>query len=292
MRDSRNYQIANKLREMAEILEHQDANQFRITAYQRAADTIGSYPIDIGLVLEREGIEGLIEIPSIGRGIAAAIQEIITTGRWSQLERLRGTLEPDQLFQIVPGIGPALAHRIHDELDIDTLEALELAALDGRLKQVAGISERRLAAITPALTMMLGRRRQRFEQPSAVIPIALLLELDETYRHDADAGKLPLIAPKRFNPEGESWLPIMHATREEWHFTVMFSNTALAHKLGRNFDWVVIYYYEHDHREGQYTVVTETRGDLIGRRVVRGREGECRQHYQFRGELTSSRAQC
>jgi putative hydrolase len=288
MRENRNYQIASKLREMAEVLEHQDANEFRITAYQRASDTIGAYPIDIGLVLEREGIEGLIGIPTIGRGIAAAIQEIITTGRWAQLERLRGTLEPDQLFQIVPGIGPALAHRIHDELDIDTLEALEIAAFDGRLKKVPGISERRLAAITPALAMMLGRRRQRFEEPSRVIPIALLLELDETYRHRAEARNLPLIAPKRFNPEGKSWLPIMHTTREEWHFTVMFSNTALAHKLERNFDWVVIYYYEHDHREGQYTVVTETRGDLIGRRVVRGREEECRNVSASNEQLTDA----
>ena len=279
MRQNHNHQIAGRLREMADILEQQDANPFRIAAYQKAADTVGGYPVDLGSVLEREGIDGLVGIPSIGRGIAAAIQEIITTARWAQLERLRGTLEPDQLFQIVPGIGPKLAHRIHDELDIDTLEALELAAFDGRLKQVEGISERRLAAITPALAAMLGRRRQRLEQPSTAISIMRLLELDGTYRRKAASGELPLIAPKRFNPHGKAWLPIMHATREELHFTVMFSNTALAHKLKRNFDWVVIYYYEHDHREGQYTVVTESRGDLIGQRVVRGREDECRTYY-------------
>ena len=120
MRESRNYQIAGKLREMADILEQQDANPFRIMAYQRAADTVGGYPVDVGLVLAREGIEGLIGIPSIGQGIASAIQEFVTTGHWAQLDRLRGTLEPDQLFQVVPGIGPTLAHRIHDELNIDT----------------------------------------------------------------------------------------------------------------------------------------------------------------------------
>jgi DNA polymerase (family X) len=52
------------------------------------------------------------------------------------------------------------------------------------------------------------------------------------------------------------------------------SNTALAHRLGRTRDWVVIYYYDGDHREGQCTVVTETRGALAGERVVRGRELE------------------
>jgi hypothetical protein len=44
-------------------------------------------------------------------------------------------------------------------------------------------------------------------------------------------------------------------------------------------DWVVIYFYDGDHVERQRTVVTETRGSLVGRRVVRGREEECREYY-------------
>lgn len=63
---------------------------------------------------------------------------------------------------------------------------------------------------------------------------------------------------------------------------MLFSNTALAHRLGRTRDWVVIY-FENDFQAGQRTVVTETRGDLRGRRVVRGRERECRAHYQGTG---------
>lgn len=276
----RNSEIADELREMANILEQQAANSFRVHAYRHAADTVDGYPVDVGSVLEREGIEGLVAIPTIGRGIASAIQEIITTGRWPHLERLRGTLVPEQLFQVVPGIGPNLARRIHDELHIDSLEALEIATHDGRLKQVEGIGERRIAAIAPALAAMLGRRRpQAIELPSSVIPLRVLLELDTVYRRKAAANSLPVIAPKRFNPEAKPWLPIMHTTREELHFTVMFSNTALAHKLERNFDWVVIYYYENDHREGSHTVVTETRGELTGQRVVRGRENECREYY-------------
>lgn len=264
---------------MADILETQDANPFRISAYRRAADTVAGYDTDIGLVLEREGSDGLIAIPSIGRGIASAIREILTTGSWPQLERLRGAQNPARLFQVVPGIGEVLAQRIHDTLHIDTLEALEAAACDGRLAQVEGIGERRLAAIAPALAQILRRRRQREHPPSDVVPISQLLELDARYRREVSAGTLPLIAPKRFNPEAQAWLPILHTSGGEWHFTVMFSNTALAHKLGRNYDWVVIYYYDADHREGQYTLLTETRGDLLGKRVVRGREAECRDHY-------------
>jgi len=51
------------------------------------------------------------------------------------------------------------------------------------------------------------------------------------YRKAAD-GSLRTIAPKRFNPSGEAWLPVPHAQRGEWHFTALYSNTARAHPLG------------------------------------------------------------
>ena len=75
--------------------------------------------------------------------------------------------------------------------------------------------------------------------------------------------------------------------RGEWHFTVLFSNTARAHELGRTRDWVVIYFYDDQHEEGQHTVVTETRGPLLGQRVVRGRELECGRHYAARKDEES-----
>jgi putative hydrolase len=88
-----------------------------------------------------------------------------------------------------------------------------------------------------------------------------------------------MIAPRRFNPSNEAWLPILHTERDGWHFTALFSNTGRAHDLGRTRDWVVIYFYNDQHEEGQHTVVTETRGSLIGMRVVRGREAECRKFH-------------
>ncbi|MGA8203108.1 MAG: hypothetical protein WB812_01235, partial [Woeseiaceae bacterium] len=106
--------------------------------------------------------------------------------------------------------------------------------------------------------------------------VALLLDVDAEYRKRAAAGTLPRISPKRFNPDGKAWLPVLHADRADWHFTALYSNTARAHELGRTDDWVVLYYYDGDHREGQCTVVTETHGPLSGSRVVRGRESECR----------------
>ena len=63
----------------------------------------------------------------VGFAIASAIAEMLATGRWVQLARLRGDADPEALFCTVPGIGPETAHAIHDALHMDTLEALEAA---------------------------------------------------------------------------------------------------------------------------------------------------------------------
>ena len=275
-----NQDVARRLEEAADLLGAQGANPFRVNAYRRAASTIAGLPEDVGDVLARGGRAELERLPTIGSGIAASIEEMLTTGRWAQLERLRGAVDPVSLFTTVPGLGRELARRIHDELDIETLEALEAAAWDGRLDSVPGIGPRRLQAIRAGLDAALGRTRLARPRVREGAPgVGLLLGVDEAYRSRANAGKLPKIAPRRFNPEGEAWLPVMHETRDGWHFTALYSNTARAHELGKTRDWVVIYYYDSDHREGQCTVVTETAGRLGGRRVLRGREAECASHY-------------
>ena len=69
---------------------------------------------------------------------------------------------------------------------------------------------------------------------NAVRPdIAMLLDVDREYRDKAVRGSLQKIAPKRFNPSGKAWLPILHTERDAWHFTALFSNTARAHDLKR-----------------------------------------------------------
>lgn len=204
---STNRHIADALREAGDLLEQQGANPFRVAAYRRAAGTVEDLDRDLGEILEREGPWGLTALPDIGYGIAGAIREMLATGRWGQLDRLRGNADPVRLFQRLPGVGPWLAERIHHALDVDTLEALEVAAHDGRLESVPGVGPRRAALIRANLDSLLSRR------------------------------------------------------------------TRPTH------DWVVLYSYDDHHREKQHTVVTETRGPLAGRRVVRGREAECREHY-------------
>jgi hypothetical protein len=174
------------------------------------------------------------------------------------------------------------------------LEALEIAAHDGRLDKVKGVGPRRVAAIRAALAERLARVRGR-AMPAAGAArteptIEAILDADALYRSEEAAERLKTIAPRRFNPEGQAWLPILHARRGDWHFTLLHSNTARAHALGRARDWVVVYFYDGDHREGQRTVVTETRGPLKGKRVVRGREAECRGYYAVRAERAPGRA--
>jgi putative hydrolase len=280
METSRNHQIALKLTQAADLLEQQGANPFRVSAYRHASETVAQLDRDIADIAAGEGSAGLVALPGIGKGIARAIQEMLDTGRWVQLQRLRGTLDPVHLFQTVPGIGPKLAEQIHEGLHIDTLEALEAAAYDGSLAGVPGVGERRIAAIRNALGQLLGGTRRRPpEEPGALPGVGLILAADAEYRDKEALEALPVIAPKRFNPEGKAWLPILHSVADGWHFTLLYSNTARAHELKRTHDWVVAYFYDDHHQEGQCTVVTETRGPLIGRRVVRGRELECRDYY-------------
>ncbi len=281
MNSKTNRAISERLEEYAAVLEQQNANPFRVKAYRRAAATVDGLDEEVAAIYRRGGTEALVELPDVGSGIAAAIAELIQTGRLSRLERVRGALEPTDLLQTVPGIGPRLARRIHDELDIDTLEALEVAAHDGRLEAMPGIGHRRARSIRASLQSMLATPRAAFHRDTAAGPdVGALLAVDRDYREQAQRGELPTIAPKRFNPERKAWLPVMHGVIGEWHVTALFSNTARAHELKRTRDWVVIYFYNDDHEEGQHTVVTETQGALKGKRVVRGRELECRQYYE------------
>jgi putative hydrolase len=272
--EKRNEAIASRLREAAALLEGQKANPFRVRAFRRAADAIAGLPDDVGELVVREGPEALRELPGIGPGIAAAVHELLATGRWGLVERLQGGLDPERLLRSVPGVGRVLARRIHDTLQVDSLEALESAAHDGSLASVPGVGGRRIAMIRATLASMLGRRQR--VAAATEPPVALLLDVDEEYRRKAQAGHLARIAPHRFNPSGKRWLPILHTERGAWHLTALFSNSARAHELGRTRDWVVVYFRTDHETEGQRTVVTETQGPMAGQRVVRGRESECR----------------
>ena len=267
-----NRRIAGRLEEAADLLQTQGADRFRVSAYRHAAATVRRWPEPLDQTFRSLGLEGLERVPGVGPGIARAIRELITRGRLPMLDRLRGAADPETVLGSVPGIGRILAERLHVELGIHTLEDLEAAAHDGRLDTIAGFGRKRLAGIQDSLAQRLGRVKPG-ESPAPQPSTAELLDVDREYRDKAGRGQLPLIAPRRFNPNREAWLPVLHTERQGRRYTALFSNTARAHRLGKTRDWVVIYTDDAggDH---QHTVITAQRGPRRGARIVAGREGE------------------
>jgi len=191
---------------------------------------------------------------------------------------LRGESDPIAALASVSGIGARLAERLQSELGITTLEELEAAAHDGRLEEVEGFGKKRIAGVKESLAARLGRGARPLSVPSKTPPVSEILDVDREYRRKAGAGKLRKIAPRRFNPTSRAWLPVLHTKRGKRRYTALYSNTALAHELGKTHDWVVLY-YDGGEGEKQCTVVTAKQGTLAGNRVVRGRESESATFY-------------
>ena len=200
-----NAQVASQLDEVADLLEAQGANPFRVRAYKSAAQTLRVLDRPVHEILHAEGIEGLLQLEGIGQSLARSIEQLTNTGRLRLLERLRG--EPaEHLIATVPSIGPELANRIHETLGIETLEELEASAYDGRLARVPGMGRKRVRAVCESLAGRF-RRRPRIPEAARSRPpgdqpsVAELLDVDAEYRQKVKAGVLPRIAPRRFNPD-------------------------------------------------------------------------------------------
>jgi hypothetical protein len=275
-----NEQIADLLDRIGDLLETRDENPFRVRAYHSGANSVRASEKPVASFVQEGKTEELDQLPSIGSGLASLISEFVTTGRSSLLDQLEAQALPEDAFTRVPGIGHELAGCIVDELGISTLEELEQATHDGRLDRVEGFGSRRVKSVRASLAELLSRsssrngNTQRRDEPS----VDLLLQIDAEYRRRTKDRELKKIAPKRFNPSHKAWLPVMNKDRDDWSFTVLYSNTARAHELEKTDDWVVIY-YERDGKESQRTVVTATSGPLKGKRVVRGREKESQRYY-------------
>jgi DNA uptake protein ComE-like DNA-binding protein len=290
-----NRDIAKLLKKIATLLEIQHANPHRVRAYRKAADIIMQSNEEMATIVVQGNGMSLKAIPGIGENLAKLIIEYVQTRNSKLLQRLQGEITPLKLFEQVPGIGKGLAEKIVKELKVQSLEELEQAAMDGRLLALDGVGPKRSESIRLILAGMLsGNAWQRNipeveqeKKSSWKPPIGLLLEIDQLYRIKAAKKELKTISPRRFNPNGLAWLPIFHTELGKWDFTALYSNTARAHELKKTDDWVVIF-FEKNGLEGQATVVTETSGQLKGKRVVRGREIECSQFYKERNNISES----
>jgi hypothetical protein len=285
-----NEQLSQRLSEIADLLDAQSANQFRRQAYRSAAETIRRLTRPVSQILVEEGQPALTRLPGIGESIARTLKQLCETGRAPLLDQLRAAFGPEEKLATVPGIGPKTAAAIHAALGIETLSDLQAAAYDGRLMRVPGIGRKRLQAVRDTLAGRFRRPRalakarannraeQKVSQAHTLRLVADLLSVDEEYRQKAKTDELLRVAPRRFNPNREAWLPILETQRVGHGYKAMYSNTARAHELDTVRDWVVIVHDAADER-GQWTVVTSKFGKLRGRRIVRGLERECAEYY-------------
>ena len=145
-----NADIAAVFEEIADLLEIENENPFRIRAYRNAARTL----LELGNEAHEwvEHGEDLTQLPGIGKDLAAKIVEIVETGHCQSLEKLRSKT-PAGLPELlrIPGLGPKRVAALYHELDIRTVEQLMRAAEDHRLRQLAGFGAKTEAKILDAL---------------------------------------------------------------------------------------------------------------------------------------------
>ena len=132
-----NPEIARILEEVADILEIQNANPFRIRAYRNATRTVETLTVPLRKwVLENRP---LTDLPGIGKEMASHIREMVETGTLGFRDELLAEV-PRSLIELMrlPGLGPKKAKKVHDELKISSVEELEAAAKEGRIANLPG----------------------------------------------------------------------------------------------------------------------------------------------------------
>ncbi|MBE0548878.1 MAG: DNA polymerase/3'-5' exonuclease PolX [Rubrivivax sp.] len=161
-----NADIAAVFSEIADRLEIEDANPFRVRAYRNAARMVGELGRSVRTMVE-QGAD-LDALPGIGPDLAGKMREIVATGSCALLERLRKELPPTitELLAL-PGIGPKRVRALHHELDVQTIEQLQQAAQQGCIRAIHGFGpkteEQILRATAAHLNLKHPRRFRRVD---------------------------------------------------------------------------------------------------------------------------------
>lgn len=145
-----NADITAIFEEIAELLEIQGENPFRIRAYHNAARELLSLGVPVADMLSRG--EDLTELPGIGKDLAAKITEIVGTGHCGALDRLRKQL-PAAITELlkIPGLGPKRVRALYQQLHIGNPDELARAARAGRIRTLPGFGEKTETTILNAL---------------------------------------------------------------------------------------------------------------------------------------------
>jgi len=133
-----NAEIASQLDKVADLLDIEGANPFRVRAYRKAARLIGELPRSVADMLAHG--EDLDELPGIGRDLADKITIIARGEHLPMLDELEHDVSPSiTALLALPGLGPKRVHLLHEKLGIDTIDKLKKASEAGKLRSVAGI---------------------------------------------------------------------------------------------------------------------------------------------------------
>ncbi len=161
-----NIEIAGRLEELADLLEIQGANPFRVRAYRNAIRTISGLTRPLAEMLS-EG-EDLTELPGIGTDLASHIAELLETGDLELLQDVTREV-PRELATLtrLDGVGPKKAAKLWKELDVTTIQSLETAAREGRVGELDGFGKKSVEKILRSIEDH--RKRQgRFLRADAV----------------------------------------------------------------------------------------------------------------------------
>jgi DNA polymerase (family X) len=144
---------AHVLTQLAAYLELRGESRFKSKAYTQAARALVALDTDDLASLDREGT--LAATRGIGPATLSVIRALIATGESRYLEQLRAELPPGLIDLLrVPGLSTAKIHHLHEELDVDSVDALELAALDGRLAKLKGFGPKTAQRILRGIAFM------------------------------------------------------------------------------------------------------------------------------------------
>ncbi len=150
-----NADIAAAFDSIADLLELQDANPFRVRAYRNAARIVGDLKLDLSAQLAAG--KPLPKLAGIGPDLSAKIQEFAATGRLAALDRLRKEVPAGvtELLQL-PGLGPKRVRALYEELHVHSLPQLLRAARDGRIRELPGFGSKTEERIVAAIHQKLG----------------------------------------------------------------------------------------------------------------------------------------
>ena len=136
-----NSDVSDIFNKVADLLEIEGANPFRVRAYRNAARTISSLPRSVSDMIESE--ENLTELPGIGEDLAGKIKEVVQTGSLAQLEALESST-PSELSRLmkVAGLGPKRVKAIYENLGVVDLKSLKEAAEKGKVRELEGFGKK------------------------------------------------------------------------------------------------------------------------------------------------------